>query len=268
MLLADYHMHSGFSADSDASMESMVLQAIQLQLHEICFTEHMDYDYPKQYHLDFTFSVEEYFEATQKLKEKYQNQIKIRTGIELGVKPNLAEQLNHLVTSYPFDFVIASSHLVNNLDPYYNEFWKQYDIEGGLRLYFQSIIDNIHAFSNFDVYGHIDYIVRYIPDKHYTFSYDKFAPLLDEVLKTIINAKKGIEVNTAGYKYGLGHTNPHETILQRYFALGGSYITIGSDAHKPEHIAYDFTQANEMLHSLGIHEYSIFEKRQQKKILF
>ena len=32
---------------------------------------------------------------------------------------------------------------------------------------------------------------------------------------------KGIEINTGGFKYGLGHPNPCEDILKRYRSLGG-----------------------------------------------
>ena len=42
----DYHVHSSFSADCSISMEEMIEGAIQKGLAEICFTEHIDYDYP------------------------------------------------------------------------------------------------------------------------------------------------------------------------------------------------------------------------------
>ena len=45
-ILWDCHMHSSFSADSDTSMEDMILEAIRRGLHGICFTEHQDPDYP------------------------------------------------------------------------------------------------------------------------------------------------------------------------------------------------------------------------------
>ena len=48
MITADCHMHSAFSADSEAPMETMILSAIDKGLDTICFTEHMDYDYPPQ----------------------------------------------------------------------------------------------------------------------------------------------------------------------------------------------------------------------------
>lgn len=264
MITADYHLHTNFSSDSDTLMEAMVERAIALGLTQICFTDHMDYDFPKKYELPFQFDVAAYFQKIEEMQHIYGNQIKILKGIELGLKPNIVPELTKLLNEYSFDYVIGSSHLVDNIDPYYPEFWENKTEEEGIVKYFQSILKNISAFSGFDTYGHIDYIVRYAPNKNHDFSYEKYADILDEVLKTIISAGKAIEVNTAGYKYGLGHPNPREDIITRYFELGGKYVTIGSDGHKPEHMAYDFSKAREMLLSLGIKEYAVFENRTAK----
>ena len=50
----------------------------------------------------------------------------------------------------------------------------------------------------------------------------------------IIENGKGIEVNTAGLKYGMSDPNPHHEIIKRYMELGGEIITIGSDGHCPK----------------------------------
>lgn len=42
----DFHMHSTFSADCEVPMEEMVQAGIKQQLKKICFTEHIDYEYP------------------------------------------------------------------------------------------------------------------------------------------------------------------------------------------------------------------------------
>ena len=45
-ITADYHLHSSFSGDSRADMEEMIQKAISLGLKNICFTEHMDLNFP------------------------------------------------------------------------------------------------------------------------------------------------------------------------------------------------------------------------------
>ena len=261
MIIADYHVHSCYSSDSKAPMVDMIEQAIHLGLKKICFTDHMDYDFPEHYGLPFVFNPSEYTSELSLLADKYRSRIKVLTGIELGLQPYLANRYQDLLKEYDFDFVIGSSHLVDKIDPYQPEFWTGKSSEEGILSYFQSIIDNVKAYSNFQVYGHIDYVVRYAPDKNLAYSYEKYADILDELLTTIINAEKGIEVNTSGYKYGLGFTHPHKDVIRRYKELGGELITIGSDGHKPEHLAYDFHRAEEMLLSLGFKHYATFEKQ-------
>lgn len=261
MIIADYHVHSRFSSDSTAPMEEMVEKAISLGMNKICFTDHMDYDFPDSYGLPFVFDPEEYFDELEKITSRYKSKIKILKGIELGLQPYLAPRYQKLMEDYDFDFAIGSSHLVGGIDPYYPEYWSRQSLEEGLILYFQSIIDNVKAFTGYQVYGHLDYVVRYVPDKKLIYSYEKFADIIDEMLKTIISHGKAIEVNTAGYKYGLGYPHPQTDVLKRYKELGGEIITIGSDGHKPEHLGYDFPKAEQLLISLGFKYYATFEKK-------
>ena len=48
-MLADYHVHTEFSDDSDCTMEQIVEAAIDLGLNEICFTDHVDYGIKKDW---------------------------------------------------------------------------------------------------------------------------------------------------------------------------------------------------------------------------
>ncbi len=259
MIISDYHVHSAFSSDSDTAMEAMIEKAVSLGMDRICFTDHMDYDFPEPG--KFQFDVEQYYKKVSFLSEKYRNDIKVLMGIELGMMPHLGNRYQKLLSDYPFDFVIASTHLVDYMDPYYPEFWENRTTKEGLERYFDSILENITLFQNFDVYGHLDYISRYAPDKGASFCIEDFMEIIDKILKMLISYGKGIEINTAGYKYGMGHPNPHEDIIRRYLALGGQIISIGSDAHKPEHFAYDFVRVESVLKELGVQEYTVFEKR-------
>ncbi len=261
MILADYHVHSDFSSDSKAPMEQMIERAIQFGLKKLCFTDHMDYDYPQVSNYNFVFDPEGYMKKLYELKERYYKQIEVLMGIELGLQPHLTDRLTSLVKSYPFDFAIGSSHVVNHVDPYYPEYWENRSHEEGIRLYFESIIQNCKMFQGFNVYGHLDYIIRYVPghsETKATYSYIDYADLLDEALKTIISYGKGIEINTAGFKYGLGFPHPKIEVIKRYKELGGELITIGSDAHKPEHLCYDFNLVPDLLKELGFHYYATF----------
>lgn len=265
MIICDFHNHTAFSGDCNATPESMVEQAISLGLQYLCITDHMDLDFPYP-DLDFTFDVDLYFQKHQLLREKYGQKIHLLTGIEAGLQPGITEELSKLIGNHNFDFVIGSSHLVDRVDPYFPEYWENKEESSGILRYFETILENVAEFDNIDVYGHIDYIVRYAPSKADNYSYQKYAEILEEILKTLISKNIGLELNTAGFKYGLGFPNPHTDILKRYRELGGEILTIGSDAHKPEHLAYDFHRVPDLLKECGFSYYSIFKHRKPEFI--
>lgn len=261
-ILWDCHMHSSFSGDSRTSAEEMILQGIRCGLKGICFTEHLDPDYPPTPDgIDFSLDIPSYQETLFSLKEKYQDRISLRFGIELGLQPHLAQRFSTLLHQIPFDFVIGSSHLVHGQDPYYPQFFQDRQEAQAYEEYFESILENLHAFSLMDVYGHLDYIVRYGPNQNREYSYQKYQDILDEILKTLIQKQVGIELNTGGYHYGLSQPNPCIEILKRYHELGGELITIGADAHTPDKIAYAFSQAEEVLKECGFSYYTVFTNR-------
>ena len=104
-------------------------------------------------------------------------------------------------------------------------------------------------------------MVRYGPEKNKNYSYDKYKDVIDEILRQLIAHGKGIELNMAGFKYGLGHPNPTEEILHRYRELGGEIITIGADAHTPDKIGYAFDKAADVLRECGFSYYAVFKNR-------
>ena len=70
MILADYHLHTSFSSDSESPMEEMIRHAVSLGLKTICFTEHHDIDYPVNPDgFDFLLDLPSYKEEIFKMKE-------------------------------------------------------------------------------------------------------------------------------------------------------------------------------------------------------
>lgn len=261
MITADFHVHSKFSSDGKATMEEIINQGIKMGLKTICFTDHMDYDYPSKYKYSFILEIEDYLKELEIMREKYASQIELLTGIELGIQPHITDYLNDLVSKYSFDFIIGSVHVVDYMDPYYPEYWENRSEEDGIIRCFKTIKEGCENFNGFNVCGHIDYIIRYAPStkvKYREYSYSTYADILDEILKTLLKYGKGIEVNTSGFKYSLGHPHPKIEIIKRYKELGGEIITIGSDAHLPEHLAYDFDRAASLLKDIGYRYYTVF----------
>ena len=256
----DFHVHSDFSSDSHTPMESMIRQGIRLGLPGICFTEHMDLDFPDG-ELSFLTDLPSYKQKFSELKGRYQGQIELFYGLELGMQPHLKKELPQLAHSDTFDFLIGSAHLIDRMDPYDKLYFQGKSEQEAYLHYFEVLLENLKTFSCFDTCGHIDYVVRYGPNTNQYYSYNKYCDILDEILKVLITKGIALECNTAGFKYGLGHPNPTEEILIRYRELGGEILTLGSDGHAPEHLAYDFDKIGNLLQNCGFRYYTIFKNR-------
>lgn len=267
----DAHVHTTFSTDGDAAVEDVIEAAVQKGLEAVCVTDHLDLDFPFYEDLGkhaFLFNIEEYVQKLDSLRGEHAGRLKVRTGIELGLQPHLADACRRLTKKHPFDFVIGSVHLVDGKDPYYRESFGEIGDEELYRAAFEATLENVKAVDSFDVLGHVDYVVRYGKGQERGYSYLQYAEILDEILKTVIARGKGIELNTAGLRYGLGFCNPHPDVLRRYRELGGEIVTVGSDAHKVEHVAWEFERAAEILLACGFRHYTEFEARKPNFVSF
>lgn len=256
MIFSDFHTHSTFSTDGTDKLVEMANSAVEKGLKTICFTEHNDFDYPGG---EFLLDTEAYRNELFRVREQLSGKIEVLFGVELGLMKHLGERLREYLDGRGFDFVIGSSHLIDGKDPYFPEYFAELGQKNGVLRYFESIVENIGAFSDFDVYGHLDYAVRYSPEKSY--NPVDFREIIDEILRKIVSLGKGIEINTAGLRKGLSHANPHPFILKRYRELGGEIITVGSDAHNAADIAADFDLAESFLKDAGFEFYTVFRQR-------
>lgn len=266
---ADYHVHSQFSDDCSYPMEEVVLEAIEKGLDEICFTEHVDYgikvdwDEPEKiimrYGLYLTNAdYPKYLAKIEEMKSKYQDKIRIKTGLEFGMQPHTIPQFKKLFDRYDFDFIICSCHQVNNL-----EFWNQEYQEGKTQDeyqfdYYHNILSVIKKYKDYAVLGHLDMLVRY--DKQGDYPFEKIKPIVTEILKIVIEDGKGIEINTSSHYYGLKDLTPSRDILKLYKQLGGTIVTIGSDSHKKGQIGSYFEETLEEMRKLGFDAFYTFEK--------
>lgn len=267
MIQADMHMHTWFSTDSEACPRDMADEAVRKGLKTICFTDHFDKD-DLEWGEEGIFDVDAYFVEMQKLQEEYAGKLNIRIGIELGLRTYLKDYYEELTKKYPFDFVIGSVHNVpykkdaeGNIlytDPAAEKLFTDRTDKEAYRLMMETTLENVRTSDCFQALGHLDYVVRYGKSREKEYSYTDYADIIDEILKLLIEKEKGLEVNSAGLKYGLPFAHPHSDVLKRYRELGGEIITIGADAHKPEHIAYDFAKAEEILKSCGFKYYTEF----------
>ena len=285
-MIVDFHTHTTASIDGRSSVRKMVEAACAKGLQKICITDHMDYlhidditafgmackgvsnEELKNFmvcHGEFCYFIVDYaahIEEIRKIAEEYEGRIEVLLGAEVGLNQDFRSELEAFSMSMPFDFIIGSQHSIRGRD--INQDRERIFAEGKLRAYvgyIEEMITNVSTFDGFDVYGHIDYIARYAPFEDTKVYVWEVGEVLEEFFKVLIRRGKGIEVNTSGLRYGLGYVHPHIDILKMYRELGGEIITIGSDAHRTEHVGANLHEALAVLREAGFSSYTIFKQR-------
>jgi len=264
-MFKDSHVHSKMSHDGKSFFKEYTDVAAKKNVDEITFTEHYDVYDGINTNLK-ELNVEYYFNIF--LHDALNNYTRVNFGLEIGLQPDIKEKVSKLVSDYPFDFIIGSSHITCKKDMAMDKsFFDGLTRKEAYLKYFNEVLENIKLYDKeFDVYGHLDYVVRYGGYDEKIIKYDEFQEVLDEILKLLIKNNKGIEVNTSGFRYNLGYAHPNIEILKRYKELGGKIITIGSDAHHYSDLASHFNEVYDLLEELGYVYYAIYHERDPKFI--
>ncbi len=258
-MLKDCHVHTNISHDGISSIEEYLKYAPVIGVDEITFTEHYD-DYTGLETKLKTLDVLDYY--NKYLLYTNNDALKTNFGIEIGLQPDLVNKIESIATQYPFDFIIGSSHITCKKDMAMDKsFFEGYSRREAYLRYFKEVLQNIKLYNQFDVYGHLDYVVRYGGYDSKKIEYSEFKEILDEILINLIKKDKGIEINTSGIRYGLGNPHPNIDVIKRYKELGGKIITIGSDAHKIQDLAKNFAEAFDILEHVGYKEIAIYHNR-------
>ena len=259
----DCHIHSSFSTDSCMEALTACESAIKAGLTGIAFTDHFDFDFPGT-EGEFLFDLNLYQRYMDNIKVKYKSRLNVLKGIEIGIQPHVIDKSLKLVEKYDFDFILASVHLIDGMDPYSSGFYDGKTKNESYLRYLEEVFFVITHFSDFDVTAHLDYIIRYAGYDDRSLRYSDFRDILDMIFKELVSKGRGLEINTGTYKErnsGIRLPEFDIELLKRYRQLGGEVITLGSDSHSPEYIGYKFDLFNEKIKSAGFKYIAHFENR-------
>ena len=223
----DFHLHSSVSFDSDCNAIDIVKKAEEIGLKEICFTDHYDFndDATKKHDI---FTIEQYRKAYDNIKS---GNVAVRRGVEFGLTHWNKQELEKLLSRYQFDFVLGSVHYTGGYDPYFKEFWTVNGEKEGFEKYLIQSFESVKKHKDFDVLGHLNYVCKseHNPTKKPLY-YRDYSDICDEIMKTLAENGKGMEINTSGVDR-VGDFLPSLDFIKRFKELGGEIITVGSDSH-------------------------------------
>ena len=239
----DFHMHSRVSFDSKANPMDMALAAKTMGLREICFTDHIDIG-GEQPDRSMCFLPEVYDEAYDTLEVPG---LQIRRGFEFGLGEGLIPVLEEEARRRQYDFILGSVHFVGIYDVYFDAFWQGKTQRQAHLDFLEETLRQVQNNDCFDVLAHLTFLSKATANPtHEVIRYRDHRELVDEILKTLADKGKGLEVNTSGVDI-CGEYLPSMEYLRRFKELGGQIVTVGSDAHAPNRVGQYCHQAVALL---------------------
>ena len=266
-MLIDYHTHHERCGHATGKLREYIEQAIKIGLHEFGVSDHMPVIHMERGKVLAgtameLHQLEEYVEEALRYKQEYKNEINIKVGLEADYIDGYEEKIEQLLAPYPFDYLIGSVHFLGEWDfsdSRQMEGWKKKPIDDIFNEYYQTVQKAAKS-GIYDIVGHFDGIKRFghIPTQD-------ISGLIDQTLATIKEADMAMEVNTSGLFKVVKEIFPAPAILQRAISLNIP-ITLGSDAHKPEHVYVGIEEGLKILRELGLKKVATFENRGRKMV--
>jgi histidinol-phosphatase (PHP family) len=120
--------------------------------------------------------------------------------------------------------------------------------------------------AEFDIVAHFDMVKRRGFEAYGVFEPGDYEEEIRSVLKILADKDRSLEVNTATLRRPVGDLSPGVKIMKWFKEVGGHWVTLGSDAHRPDQVGHGLTQAVEMIRSAGFEHLAGFEARQATPI--
>ncbi len=254
----DYQVHSFRSHDGLATIHDQCVRAIEIGLDEIGFTEHKDFD-PKDpvvNHFDYVL----YSGEIDAAREEFAGRLVIRKGIEIDYQKWFVDEIREYLGRYAFDYVLGSVHYADRQMLMTAEYLMGRSREEAYNLYFEAVLDSVKS-GLIDIVGHLEYANRRGVPALGPYSPEPFEEKLNEIFVAMIERGVVLEINTAGLRQGVGLTYPSPDTVVLYSQCGGKRISIGSDAHGPRDLGYEYAQAVEIALGCGLTDLVTWRER-------
>jgi len=208
--------------------------------------------------------LDDYVEKVRRAQREFP-QLTIRLGLEVDYLPGHEDWIRDLAARQSWDYFIGSVHYVSDdwaVDsPFQLAKWKNRDTFEVWSVYFDRLTMAAQS-GLFEIIGHTD-----LPKKFGHRPTQDCQPLYGKFLDAAKQHGCAIELNTAGLRRDCQEIYPSREILQLALAKGVP-ITFGSDAHAPEEVGLNFTEAVELARSVGYQDSLRLSSHQRTKVGF
>jgi histidinol-phosphatase (PHP family) len=240
----DAHLHTVRSPDANAMLDAYCALAVERGLAELAITDHVDFD-PTMPAYAFASFADRERDVREAARRWASHGLAVRFGVEVTYERRLEDDIRGWLRRHPHDYVIGSVH-VSDASPYKASNVRSFT--GGRPLpqivtpYFDEVIGAARS-GLFDTIGHMDFVKRYLVPHVLPSDLAAAPELYEPVLLAMIDSGTALEINASGLRQLPRETYPSAAIVARYRELGGTNVTIGSDAHRAEWFAYGLAEA-------------------------
>lgn len=264
MFIGDSHTHSNCSPDGENTILEMARAGRKAGLNYICITDHCDLlseeGHPTPGHDWATFK-----EAFHYAQNRLPQELDMGRGLELGGAYEDPVAARSVIAGEPrLDFIIGSVHNFRNMEDKKDFYNADYSNRGiclqALGDYLTSLEELADLTDCYDSLGHIIYPLRYMNNKYgqnISLAENDYFGHVAKILSKVADAGKAIEINT-----WRGQTvEEWEPILKLFKALGGEYVTVGSDAHNVGDIAKGVELSYRLMKACGFGYVAVYKNR-------
>jgi histidinol-phosphatase (PHP family) len=260
--------HSGeFCEHAVGSLREVVDAALSRGFHVYGVSEHAPRDedrflYPSERQKGYTIEriqaeFDAYAGAVRALSDEYADRMTLLCGFEAEVVPTATyrQRMTGFRSQYGFDYMVGSVHYVGELqiDGLKAEFDQAVEAAGGLEAfavrYYDTVVAMIEALRP-DVVGHLDLIRRNAPPGA-DLATAAIRRAADRALEATRAAGAVLDLNTAGWRKGLGSPYPAPWLVQRAAAMDVAFC-FGDDSHGPEQAGAGVEEARGYLLENGV----------------
>jgi histidinol-phosphatase (PHP family) len=266
----DYHTHTLYSNHGEGHPRELAQFAVERGLLALGFSEHFPlphgFSEPTGGLANMHWGdIDSYIQEVNQVKAEFGDKIKIMLGFEVDYLPSYHNEMQTNLARYPAEYWVGSVHIVDRFRSDHENWlidFSEEDFAEGIKekgyiatytRYFELVRQFAQSYHH-QIVGHFDLVKKYNKFGRYfeldTAHYLSQAEMTLDVLK---QTNKIIEVNTAGLFKGIGEIYPSDPILQMILHRRIP-ICLSSDAHKPEHVAREFSSVWQRLSKLGFEQ--------------
>ena len=253
-LRQDLHTHSSFD-DGKSTLKEMAEGALRAGLTSVGFSLHSPLPYENEW-APTEETVPVFIEEAKRVQRDMEDRLRVYIGIEYDGASTLALE--------GFDYVIGSLHHVNcggvlrpvdesaavnreivaffgSPDRAAEAYFAQYD----------ALADNREV----DIIGHFDLLTKFNEqDPLFDPASPAYLAAARRAMKKLVDAGKIFEINTGAISRGYRTTPyPAGNLLQMLRELGGK-VTLNSDSHHEDTLAFNFNDTAEIVKQYGFAE--------------